>query len=340
MLAIIRNNAFSRFLGIRPWICSPVRGSTGGACHTLWPFNTGDRYYRHLHALGTSLAGPFFGILADRWSSRWLGIGACGRPQASLTATMVPGRYTAFVSSSCWQRGSGAYRPTGSLNIRRAADAHAACAASDLLFSSRRPVTHWARFSPDFYWHARACPGRRSRSPAWWDTRCYSPLAPHGNIAIAQTNKITKCSSPDLLEQSQPHSLSGSVLLYVYCDGRDDHIHFAEWLSDAGIASAPAADCWSTFSLAAAFGGIVGGTLADRWSRKWGHRASAPLASCSTRLLYAVPSAVVSTFVATACAGFAISMPQSVMIVVQNLFRAPWALKQEWCSASSSRSRR
>jgi predicted MFS family arabinose efflux permease len=96
---------------------------------------------------------------------------------------------------------------------------------------------------------------------------------------------------------------------------------FPKWLSDAGFASSAFGGLLGVFSLAAAFGGIAGGALADRWSRKWVVVLALGLAALPFSLLYAVPSVGPGAILATAAGGFAVGMPQSVMIVMgQNLF--------------------
>lgn len=273
------------------------------------------------YALGTSLTQPFFGLLADRWSSRWLGVGAVVWQAVGFAlATVVPGR-AAFVVFVLAALGSGAYHPHGSLNIRRAAGEHAATATSVFFFfglagHALGPVL--AGFL-------------LARTSLPWATLTLASLvgpvalllarfAPHGNVAIAQTNKVASAAA----QISWNKASLVAFLAVFFCMSwpmAATTTFFPKWLSDAGIASSTFGGLLGTFSLAAAFGGIVGGTLADRWSRKWVIVLALALGVLPFRLLYAVPSAGIGTFVATACAGFAIGMPQSVMIVMgQNLF--------------------
>jgi FSR family fosmidomycin resistance protein-like MFS transporter len=96
---------------------------------------------------------------------------------------------------------------------------------------------------------------------------------------------------------------------------------FPKWLSDAGFSSSAFGSLLGIFSLASAFGGLAGGALADRWSRKWVIVLSLILAAGPFYLLYLTPAVDTGAFITMALAGFAIGMPQSVMIVMgQNLF--------------------
>lgn len=273
------------------------------------------------YVLGTSLTQPFFGVLADRWASRWMGIIAIiWQAGGFVLASVVPGR-AAFVVFVLAALGSGAYHPHGSLNIRRAAGTEAATATSLFFFFG---LTGHA-LGPVLAGYLLAHTTLPLTTIAL--AALVGPVAlllvrfaPHGKSAERAAVKVADAAS----QMSWSITSLVAFLAVFFCMSwpmAATTTFFPKWLSDAGIASSTFGVLLGTFSLSAAFGGITGGTLADRWSRKWVIVLALALAIIPFRLLYTVPSAGFGTLAATALAGFAIGMPQSVMIVMgQNLF--------------------
>jgi MFS transporter, FSR family, fosmidomycin resistance protein len=273
------------------------------------------------YTLGTSLTQPFFGLLADRWPSRWMGIlSIVWQAGGFVLATLVPGR-AAFVVFVLAALGSGAYHPHGSLNIRRTAGAQAATATSVFFFFGLAGHA----LGPILAGFLLA------RTSLPWTTLLLAALvgpimlllarfAPHGVTAIAQTAKAI--SATDTMAWNRWRLVA--FLLVFFCVSwpvAAATTFFPKWLSDAGYQSDAFGVLLGVFSFGAAFGGIAGGALADRWSRKWVIVLAQALSILPLWLLYAEPSVGIGTLAATACAGFALGMPQSVMIVMgQNLF--------------------
>ncbi len=273
------------------------------------------------YVLGTSLTQPFFGILADRWDSRWMGIVAVlWQAGGFVLATLLPGRaaFAVFVLAAL---GSGAYHPHGSLNIRRAAGAQAATATSVFFFfgltgHALGPVLAGfllARTSLPWTTIAMAC----LVGPAALLLLRYAPQG-------TRATRTGQASVDDASGMAWNPARLLAFLIVFFCMSwpmAATTTFFPKWLSDAGFPSSAFGGMLGAFSLAAAFGGITGGILADRWSRKWVVVLALGLATLPFYLLYSVPSIGGGALLATAGAGFAIGMPQSVMIVMgQNLF--------------------
>jgi MFS transporter, FSR family, fosmidomycin resistance protein len=71
-----------------------------------------------LYILAASLAQPFFGLLTDRWNSRWLAVGAMLWQAGGFTlAGLLPG-YASLAALIFAGFGSAAFNPQGALNAR------------------------------------------------------------------------------------------------------------------------------------------------------------------------------------------------------------------------------
>ena len=275
-----------------------------------------------LYTLGTSLTQPLFGLLADRWDSRWLGIGALlWQAGGFVLATVLPG-YAAFAAFALAALGSGAYHPHGSLNIRHTSGTRAATGMSLFFFFGLAghavgPVLAGFLLSQTSLLGTTIAMAGLVGPVAVLLAR----YAPRGGYSVDHGRH------PDGEEAHHmewaPFRLVAFLLVFSLLAWplAATTTFFPKWLSDAGFSSSAFGGLLGLFSLASAFGGLLGGSLADRWSRKWVVVLSLAAATIPFYLLYAVPSVGLGALCATALAGLAIGMPQSVMIVMgQNLF--------------------
>lgn len=283
--------------------------------------NAGIGTVATIYTLGTSLSQPIFGIAADRWNSRWLSAGAIlWQAGCFVLATLLPG-YAALAAFALAALGSGAYHPHGSLNIRHIAGAQAATGTSVFFFFGLAghaigPVLVGlllARVS------VTAAVGSMAVLilPVVLLVMVVAPAGHH-----AEAHGARNAAAAQQMEWA--HYRLVAFLLVFFCFAwplAATTTFFPKWLSDAGFSSSAFGPLLGVFSLASAFGGIAGGALADRWSRKWVIVLSLALAAGPFYLLYLAPAIGMSAFITMALAGLAIGMPQSVMIVMgQNLF--------------------
>ncbi len=275
-----------------------------------------------IYLLAASVTQPGFGLLADRWSSRWLGIGALlWQASCFALAAYLPG-YAAFAAFAAGGLGSAAYHPQGAMHARRSAGVDAATGTSvffffgfsgqgigpllaGLLLGYLQPsgailvmvalaipaVLLLARFGP------RAGDGAGLRSG--------SEAAPGLSMAWGALPLVAFVLVLSFL--SYPQAATTTFL--------------PKWLADAGFSSRALGSLMSTYLIASAFGNIFGGSLADRWSRKGVVILAMVVAALPFYALYHTPSTGVLAILAAALAGFATGMPQSVLILMgQNLF--------------------
>lgn len=283
--------------------------------------NAGIGTVATIYTLCTSLSQPLFGIAADRWNSRWLNAGAIvWQAGCFVLATILPG-YAALAAFALAALGSGAYHPHGSLNIRHIAGDQAATGTSIFFFfglagHALGPVLVGlllARVSLTVAVSSMAA----LIVPIVLLVLFIAPAGHH-----SEPHGARQAAAAQQMEWA-PYRLAAFLLVF-FCFAwplAATTTFFPKWLSDAGFSSSAFGALLGVFSLASAFGGIAGGALADRWSRKWVIVLSLVLAAGPFYLLYLTPAIGISAFITMAVAGFAIGMPQSVMIVMgQNLF--------------------
>lgn len=283
--------------------------------------NAGIGTVATIYTLGTSLTQPLFGVVADRWNSRWLGAGAIiWQAGCFVLATLLPG-YAALVAFALAALGSGAYHPHGSLNIRHIAGAQAASGTSIFFFfglagHATGPVLVGlllARVSLT----ATVISMAALILPVVVLLILVAPARQHHEMQRAR-----EAAAGQQMEWA-PYRLVAFLLVFFFFAWplAATTTFYPKWLSDAGFSSSAFGVLLGIYSLASAFGGMAGGALADRWSRKWVIVLSIALAAAPFYLLYASPAVGPGAFISMALAGFAIGMPQSVMIVMgQNLF--------------------
>ncbi len=275
-----------------------------------------------VYTLAASLTQPLFGLMADRWHTRWLGIGGLLWQAGCYVLAGLLSGYAALGAFVLAGLGAGAYHPQGILHVRRAAGTDIASGTSIFFFFgmvghalgpilaglllARLPfsvailalaglaapvIALLARFPP----HARHSAAHGSHGDAEQGHQiAWAPLTLVAFVLV-------------LFFTSFPWAATSTFL--------------PKWLSDAGFSSQAFGGLLSTFMFASAFGNVFGGGLADRWSRKGVIVLALALAPLPFYALYAAPSAGVGAVSAAALAGFATGMPNSVMILMgQNLF--------------------
>ncbi len=273
-----------------------------------------------IYFLTASLTQPLFGWMADRWDSRWVGVGGMlWLAGGYALAAMLPGRlaFAAFIVAAL---GSGAYHPQGTLTARRAAGAHAASGTSLFFFFGQSgqaigPALSGlllARLSfgstvlllagltlPVALLLARGAARRPDPAPVL-----------HGSDAAGHRMAWTPLAIGAFV----------MVLLFRGWPPAATTTFLPKWLADEGFTSSEFGLLLAIFMFCTALGNIVGGWLADRWSHKGVVVLSLALAPFPFMVLYQTPSVGVAAALATAVAGLFMGMPHSVMMLMgQNL---------------------
>ena len=275
-----------------------------------------------MYGLAASLTQPFFGWMADRWNTRWLGIGGLlWQAGGFVLAALLPG-YAALGAFVLAGLGSGAYHPQGVMNARRAAGQDAASGTSIFFFFG-------------MFGHALGpilAGFLLSRLQMTTTTLILAGIAGVVAVVFMRFAPHSGRSAPGEprtnREQSQhiawgPLTLMafGLVIFFVSFPFAATGTFLPKWLSEAGFSSQAFGSLLSIFMVASAFGNVFGGGLADRWSRKGVVVIALALAPFPFYVLFAAPSTALGAYIAAALAGFTVGMPNSVMILMgQSLF--------------------
>lgn len=268
-----------------------------------------------------SLTQPLFGLVADRWRTRWLGVGALLWSAGCFAlAAVLPGSWAlvAFVVSGL---GAGAYHPHGSLNARQASGKHVGSGTSLFFF---------------FGICGQAAGPLLSGTLLDYVSLSTTILLLAGMVALIAltlarfgprfTNKSAPASDGGqqgvVSPRWSPVAIAGLILLIFFWSWpmAASNTFLPKWLADEGFSSLSFGALLSAFTFACAAGNILGGWLADRWTRKGTMVLAMSLATLPFYALYLTPSTGLGATIAAALAGLLLGVPHSLLVLMgQNL---------------------
>lgn len=273
-----------------------------------------------IYYLTGSLTQPLFGLVVDRWSSRWIGtVGLIWMVGWFALAALLTGQaaFAAFVVAAL---GSGAFHPYGTLSARRAAGSHAASGTSLFFFFGQSGLALGPALSGLLL--ARLSLGTTVLLLALVTVPALLFMA----VAAPDDRTFPAASEANTPEQRPmawtPVAVGAFVLVLLFrgWPPAATNTFLPKWLADSGFAADQFGLLLALFMFTTALGNIAGGWLADRWSHKGVVVAALALSPLPFFLLYDAPSVAASAQVAIAVAGFLMGMPHSVMILMgQNL---------------------
>jgi len=270
-----------------------------------------------IYNIGNALSQPFFGRLADQVGPRWLVIGGIGWMICffSLAALVPP--WPALVALTIAGLGSGAFHPTGTMVASEASQRHRTQATSIFFMSGQiglfaGPVLAGlllAQFGRPGYLvlPAAALIGFISA----WKWLVNKPET---------TTFPESTTTPSKISQPRPIHFYRRVFLLsiiILCMGTVSAaaINFAPKLfTELGYGTAYVGLLSGLFMLGSAVGGVVGGTLSDRWN---GRIVILLAAGASILPIYFyIPSEELGRLVLLLLAGFFVGMPHSILVLM------------------------
>lgn len=286
--------------------------------------NTGIGIVVTIYGLAASLLQPIFGLIADRWDTRWVGVGGIlWQAACFMLAAFLPGQ-AALVAFAIAGLGSAAFHPQGAMNARRSAGADAATGTSIFFFfgfsgQSLGPLLAGlllAWLEPSL---AILILAALALPVALLQTR----IKPHAH-SVQGSAKNQANSTPHDLHMTWgivPIISFVLVLAFLSYPQSATTTFLPKWLADAGFSSQAFGGIMSTYLFASAVGNVFGGALADRWSRKGVVVLAMAIAPLPFYALYHTPSVGLIAILMAAAAGFVVGMPQSIIVLMgQNLF--------------------
>lgn len=275
------------------------------------------------YALVASLTQPLFGYLADRWNSRWVGVGGLlWLAGGFFVASLLPGTLS-LVALVVAAFGSGAFHPQGTLNTRLAAGEHAASGTSIFFFFGQIGLA-LGPILAGLLLARLALPMTIAVlvavvAPVALLLARFAPSSAHLSSLSAASHSTEEKHAIRWVPLSLAAFLA--VLFFRGWPTAATRTFLPKWLADSGFASPEFGTLLGLFMFASAIGNIFGGWLGDSWSRKGMVVLSLVLSPFPLFVLYMTPSVGVVATLATIAAGFTMGMSGSVVILMgQNLF--------------------
>jgi FSR family fosmidomycin resistance protein-like MFS transporter len=270
-----------------------------------------------LYNIGNALTQPFFGWLADRIGPRWLVIGGIGWMIFFYSLAALAPPWPALLALTIAGLGSGAFHPTGTMVASEASHHHRTQATSVFFMSGQiglfaGPVLAGlllASFGRPGYLvlPALAVVGFISA----WKWLLNKPLDP---VDLEREGDV---ASPDHLRPSHYYRRAILLSIIILCIGTVSiaAINFAPKLfTELGYSPAYVGLLSGLFMLGSAAGGVIGGTLADRWNGRMVIFLAAG-ASIIPIFLY-IPAGGLGRFILLPLAGFFVGMPHSILVLM------------------------
>ena len=270
-----------------------------------------------LYNIGNALTQPFFGRLADRFGPRWLVIGGIGWMIFFYSLAAIAPPWPALVALTIAGLGSGAFHPTGTMVASEASHLHRTQATS-IFFMSGQIGLFAGPVMAGFLLASFGRPGYLVL-PA---------VAVAGFVGAWKwlVNKPQDQAHPKRVsrevpsKQLRPSSFYRRVILLsiiFLCASTVSMaaINFAPKLfTEIGYSPAYVGILSGLFMLGSAVGGVIGGTLADRWNGPIVILLAAG-ASMIPIFLY-IPAGGIARFVLLLAAGFFVGMPHSILVLM------------------------
>ncbi len=270
-----------------------------------------------LYNVGNALTQPFFGRLADRFGPRWLVVGGLGWMIFFYSLAALAAPWPALAALTIAGLGSGAFHPTGTMVASEASQQHRTQATSIFFMAGQTGLF----IGPLLAGFLLTGFGRAGYLllPLVTLVAFFSAWKWIINSHV-QLPAVESAAAADRSEQRHSPTFYRRVILLstiILCTGTVSAatINFTPKLfTELGYNPAYVGLLSGLFMLGSAVGGVVGGTLSDRWNGR-GVILFAALASILPILLY-IPATGIGRFILLLLAGFFVGMPHSVVILM------------------------
>lgn len=270
-----------------------------------------------LYNVGNALTQPFFGRLADRFGPRWLVVGGIGWMIFFFAISAVAPPWPALAALTIAGLGSGAFHPTGTMVASEASHSHRTQATSIFFMAGQTglfagPVIAGvllASFGRSGYIILPALTLIGFLSAWKW---LVNEKAPESKTANLGTD-----GSLEKRHTRFPYRRALLLSIIILCMGTVSAaaINFAPILfTEMGLNAAYVGLLSGLLMLGSAVGGVVGGTLSDRWNGR-GVILLAATASILPVFLY-IPAQGSAQLFLLLTAGFFVGMPHSVLVLM------------------------
>jgi FSR family fosmidomycin resistance protein-like MFS transporter len=227
-----------------------------------------------LYNIGSALSQPFFGLLADRYGSKWPILGGVGWMVAMYTLATLAGDWTALVLLTIAGLGSGAFHPAGTKYAGEASE-QAETQATGVFFAAGQsglfagPVLAGLlldSFDRPGYLVLPALAGAALVIGWRWSSK-------NSNIAHRALESRTK-SSNDVKQRGRPTNFRRTLVALMIIIIATSTVSSAtinlgsKLFTELGYSAFYVGLISGIYMLGAAVGGIIGATLGDRRGRR------------------------------------------------------------------------
>jgi FSR family fosmidomycin resistance protein-like MFS transporter len=227
-----------------------------------------------LYNMGSALSQPFFGLLADRYGSKWPILGGVGWMVAMYTLATLTGDWTALVLLTIAGLGSGAFHPAGTKYAGEASE-QAETQATGVFFAAGQsglfagPVLAGLlldSFDRPGYLILPALAGTALVIGWRWSSK-------YSNIAHRDLESRTK-SSDDVKQGNRPSNFRRTLVALMIIIIATSTVSSAtinlgsKLFTEQGYSAFYIGLISGSYMLGAAVGGIIGATLGDRHGRR------------------------------------------------------------------------
>ena len=272
-----------------------------------------------LYSVGSALAQPLFGWLADRVGPRWLVVGGMGWMIAFFSLAALSGDWWALVALTIAGVGSGAFHPTGTM-VASQVSAEYRGRATAVFFMSGQLGLFLGPILAGLLLEKYGRPAYLVMPLAafiaffggWqWVTNKHH----HARAQAAQA----ATAIVDVARRNRRALLLAIIILATGTTGYTASSFAPKFFIEAGYAEGYIGLLTGLYMGGSAIGNVIGGFLGDRVKAKW-VIALATFVAVLPVYLY-VPTAGAIRFVMLALAGFFVGMPHSLLVLsVQGLF--------------------
>jgi FSR family fosmidomycin resistance protein-like MFS transporter len=280
-----------------------------------------------LYNIGSSLSQPLFGWLADRMGSRLLVVGGMGWMIAFFGLAATLPEWPALIAVTIAGIGSGAFHPTGT-KVASETSQEFTGRATAFFFMSGQLGLFAGPVLAGFLLEGYGRPGYlvlpvlalTAFVSGWqWLSRQHTHTA---DSARATTVAPPFAPSPQLVRAA---GLLFLIILSYSSVGIAAMTFAPKLFTEIGFEPGYIGWLGGLFMLGSAIGGLVGGTLADRYSGRW--VIFGGLMAAILPIYYYIPVEGIGRFLLLFAAGFFSGMPHSILILrVQSLLPGRKAL--------------
>lgn len=285
-----------------------------------------------LYNIGNALSQPFFGILADRFGPRWPVVGGMAWMMLFYGLAAVAGDWPALVAVTVAGLGSGSFHPSGTMVASQSSQERRTQATAVFFMAGQfglfiGPIlagTVLTQFGRPGY--ALLCLIALSALavgltvPEWNGRRHDAHTLAHGRLTPSPP------SEPGRRAMAQRLFIPVVLIIVTTNTVSLTATNFAPKLfTEQGYAANYVGWMTGLYIMGSAFGGIFGGSLADRIGGKWAILLG--VLGATLPLYFYIPTPGIGRFILLLLAGFFGGMPHSILVLmVQRLLPGRQAL--------------